>query len=144
VRVIAIQLGVYKDSRRRIGAEFEMDLEDCVLSDDGETRLLPSWVKAASLETHAGIAQRAKAAEEKHRAAIIYASGTKGAGGSAKKFTEIMHAGRGEQTGDPKSAEAAALHASGTAGAKQKKEALKRAEETARGPQIALQSIGDK
>lgn len=73
MRVIATQLGYYKDSRRRIGAEFEFAEKD-MEQKDGKP-VLPSWVVPATDESRAKLGNAA--AVERQRGL----DGVKAAGG---------------------------------------------------------------
>lgn len=138
MRVLAVEAGVYNDTRRRAGTEFEMADSDISRTDTaagGQVYRLPSWVVPASDAQRQLFAKKQELAAKKAHDAAVYASG-----GTRKKntFEAIMRAGRGPQTGDPNAA-AAALASSGTVGAKAKKEAFKAAEHAGRGPQTVRQ-----
>lgn len=76
MRVIATHLGYYKDQRRRIGAEFEMD-EAGLKKDASGAPLLPKWVVEATPENRAKLAGEAVVARRRGLEAVQAAAGPK-------------------------------------------------------------------
>lgn len=108
MRVIAIEAGFYDGSRRRVGAEFEFDVEahgnvpfkkgsdgNPVLVFNEETkrrepvrdtdakRVLPKWVVPATPESRRKLGDAAKVAAEKELDAVKAAAGPKRTGREA-------------------------------------------------------------
>ena len=52
MRLIAVQTGFYKDSRRRVGVEFDMPEKDMKKGKDGAV-VLPKWAVEATPENRA-------------------------------------------------------------------------------------------
>ena len=127
VKVIAMEMGIYKDARRRPGTEFEMDEADIprerANDGDNELYIFPKWVRPAGDVSRRIFDHQQKTAAQKAVDAAIYASGSKGARPKKDSFIEAMRVGPGRD----EKAEAAALAASGTEGNKAKKEAIKEA-----------------
>lgn len=73
--VIATHLGYYKDSRRRIGVEFEMDEKD-MKQKDGKP-VLPKWVVEATPENRAGVRRAHDVERKRGLEAVQAASGPK-------------------------------------------------------------------
>lgn len=140
MRAIAMEPAYYRDRRLRPGDEFEFVETDGRLGEGG-LRYLPEWARAATDTTRAVFVARRDAAAKKFLDAAIHASGA-WRGSRKKTFTQAMHEGRGPQQGDPKVAAAAAIAASGSVGAAQKKAALKLAESEGRGPQLDRDQAG--
>lgn len=74
MRVIATHLGFYKDSRRRIGAEFDLSEQDMKKDADGKP-VLPFWVVEATPENRAKLKGEAAVARKRGLDAVKAARG---------------------------------------------------------------------
>ena len=90
MRVIAIELGFYGGSRRRVGAEFEMAI--------AKGAKLPRWVVLASSESRAKIVSDGEAKRKQDLAAIIAAAGPKRDG---KPGARPTNTGLADATAEP-------------------------------------------
>ena len=111
MQVIAMEIGFYDGARKRVGAEFDMDLKHMKLDEHGQP-MLPNWVLPATDTSRRILAHRLKEAEDKEYRAAMAAT-AHGAGARRRdRFIDVLSESRGPVTPAP-SAEAAANAASG-------------------------------
>jgi len=83
MRLIAVQMGFYKDSRVRVGREFDMPEKDMKKGKDGKV-VLPKWAVEATPENRAKYSG-GTAAIERQRGL----EGVKAAGGPKRVATQV-------------------------------------------------------
>jgi len=94
VRVIALKLGFYDGSRRRVGDVFDWDVSTLQKDKDGEP-VLPFWVKAVPANEAAASAEATKAAKaelEQKALGAVAASGEGASNGAVKRKLDAISA----------------------------------------------------